>query len=258
MKSAIFSFIILAVLATTPVHTALADEYGKFMLETGMDYNTGKYGGTQSTSILYVPVTWKYQDKLWTLKLTVPYLQISGPYNVIYGVGVTGATTTTSSTRSGLGDVVVAATRNVFNSDSSRLIVNITGKVKLGTASSAQGMGTGTTDYAFQSEVYQLTGGLTSFGALGYKVYGRPTGYSLNNVFYGYLGGSYKFNQETNGGMMLNLAQKSTEMSSPRIEVVFFASLKLDKSRKVQGYALKGFTNSVPNWGTGASIVFLL
>ena len=171
---------------------------------------------------------------------------------------MTGAATTTSTTRSGLGDVVVAATRNVFNSDSSRLIVNMTGKVKLGTASSAQGMGTGTTDYAFQSEVYQLTGSLTSFGTLGYKVYGRPTGYSLNNVLYGHLGGSYRFDRETNGGMMLSLAQKSTLTSSPRIEVVFFASQKLDKNLKAQGYVLKGFTNSVPNWGTGASVAYIL
>jgi len=223
-----------------------------------MDYNTGKYGGTQSTSILYVPATLKYYRNSWTLKLTVPYLQISGPYNVINGVGVTGVAATTSTTRSGLGDVVLAATRNVYNRNSLGFFVNLTGKLKLGTASSAQGMGTGRNDYAFQSDLFQLTGRLTSFGTLGYRVYGRPTGYSLSNVFYGLLGGSYQFDQETYGGMMLNLAQKSTATGASRMEAILFASHKLDQNLKAQGYVLKGFTRSVPDWGIGASIGVLL
>ncbi|MFZ5523084.1 MAG: hypothetical protein ACOY9D_03235 [Pseudomonadota bacterium] len=258
MKNAIFATSLIAVFATAPVQTALAEENAKFTLETGMNYNTGKYGGTQSTSILYVPVTGKYQGKSWTLKLTVPYLQISGPNNVINGVGLTGAASTTSTTRSGLGDVIVAATRKVYNTDSSRLMVYMTGKAKLGTANSAQGLGTGKNDYSFQSEVYQLTGSLTSFGTLGYKVYGKPPGYTLNDVFYGFLGGSYKFDQETNGGMMLSLAQKSTATGSSRMEAIIFASQKLDNSMKVQGYVLKGFTRSVPDWGIGATIVLLM
>ncbi|MGC2047816.1 MAG: hypothetical protein WA635_04315 [Gallionella sp.] len=257
-KNAIVVFSLVAIFTTAPFKRALAVEYGKFTLETGMDYNTGKYGGTQSTSILYVPVTLKYYRNSWTLKLTVPYLQISGPYNVINGVGVTGVATTSSTTRSGLGDVVLAATRNVYNGSSSGFFVNLTGKLKLGTASSAQGMGTGRNDYAFQSDVFQLTGRLTSFGTLGYRVYGMPTGYSLNNVFYGLLGGSYQFDQETHGGMMLNLAQKSTATGASRIETIFFASHKMDKNLKAQGYLLKGFTRSVPDWGIGASIGFLL
>jgi len=256
-KNSIFVISLVAIFTSAPFKKASAVEYGKFTLETGMDYNTGKYGGTQSTSILYVPVTLKYFRNSWTLKLTVPYLQISGPYYVINGVGVTGVATPNTTTRSGLGDVVLAATRNVFDS-SSGFFVNLTGKLKLGTADSAQGMGTGRNDYAFQTDIFQLTGRLTSFGTLGYKVYGKPSGYSLNNVIYGLLGGSYQFGQETNGGMMLNLAQKSTVTGETRIETIIFASHKLDKNLKAQGYLLKGFTRSVPDWGIGASIGYLL
>lgn len=258
MKNAILAASLVALFATAPIQTAYAEESGKFSLETGMDYNTGKYGGTQSTDILYVPVTGRYQAKSWTLKLTVPYLQISGPSNVINGVGLTGAATNTSTTRSGLGDVIAAATHNAYNGGSSGLLVNLTGKVKFGTASSAKGLGTGKNDYSLQSEVYQVQGSLTSFGTVGYKIYGAPTGYTLNDIFYGSLGGSYKFDQETNGGMMLNLGQKTTAKGSSHIEAIFFASHKLDKNLKAQGYVLKGFTKSVPSWGVGATIAFLL
>lgn len=259
MKNAVLAASLIALFATASIQTANAEESGKFSLETGMDYNTGKYGGTQSTDILYVPVTGKYQGKSWTLKLTVPYLQITGPSNVINGVGITGAATTnTSTTRSGLGDVIAAATHNAYSGGSSGFLVNLTGKVKFGTASSTQGLGTGKNDYALQSEIYQVTGNLTSFGTLGYKLHGAPAGYTLNDVFYGSLGGSYKFDQETNGGMMLNLSQQTTATGSSHIEAIFFASRKLDKNLKAQGYVLKGFTNSVPSWGAGATVAFLL
>jgi hypothetical protein len=258
MKNTIFPAALIAIFAAADFQTAHAVENGKFTLETGMDYNTGRYGDTRSTSILYVPFTGKYRGKSWTLKLTVPYLQVSGPSNVINGVGSTGVMTTTSTTRSGLGDVIVAATRSVYYSGSSGLLLNLTGKAKLGTADSAQGLGTGKNDYAIQSEVYRLTDKFTSFGTLGYKVYGQPSGYKLYNAFYGSLGGSYKFNQETYGGMMFSLAEKSTANGSSRNEAILFASHKLSANLKAQGYVLKGFTKSVPDWGLGATVIFLI
>ena len=257
MKPAILATSLIALFATAPIQTAYAEESGKFSLETGMGYTTGKYGGTQSTNILYMPVIGKYEGKSWTLKLTVPYLRVSGPRNVINGVGVAGATTT-ATTRSGLGDVIAAVTHNLYNGGSSGLLIDLTGKVKFGTASSAQGLGTGKNDYSFQADLYQTTGNHTSFGNLGYKIYSSPVGYKLNNVFYGSLGGSYKFNQETSGGMMVNFSQKVTAKGSSHIQAIFFASHKLDKNLKAQGYVLKGFTNSVPSWGVAATVAYLL
>lgn len=260
MKNATLAASLLTAIAIVPFQTAYAEEDGKFTLETGMDRNTGKYGGSQSTDILYVPFTGKYQGGSWTLKMTVPYLQITGPgnvINVINGIATTGAAST-PITRSGLGDVVVAATRNAYNGGSSGFMVNLTGKVKLGTADSAKGLGTGKNDYAFQSELFQVTKSITTFGTLGYRFYGSPVGYTLNNIFYGSLGASYKYDQETNAGIMFTLSQKTTAKGSTHVETILFASHKLDKNWKTQGYVLKGFTNSVPSWGIGATISYRL
>jgi hypothetical protein len=51
----------------------------------GAEFTTGKYGGTESTQQLYLPFTGKLQTGLWSFKLTVPYLVVSGPANVIGG-----------------------------------------------------------------------------------------------------------------------------------------------------------------------------
>jgi len=259
MKYAILAASLVAPLALAPVQTACAGEGGNFTLETGAHYNTGKYGGTQSTEILYVPVTGKYRSGLWTMKVTVPYLQITGPANVINGVGQTVATTGAArTTRSGMGDVVASVSNTVYNDASSGLFANLTGKVKFGTASSAQGLGTGKNDYAVQSELYRVNDNLTTFGTLGYQIYGRPAGYRLNNAFYGSLGGSYKFDQETSGGILLSLGQKITTTGSSRAKALLFATRKLDKAWKMQGYVLRGFTRSVPDWGAGVTVSYLL
>lgn len=263
MKYAVFTSSFIVIFAITHIQAVHAEEGGKISLETGLDYNSGKYGGTQSTDILYMPVTGKYQNKEWILKLTVPYLQITGPGNVINvlnGVGLTGAATTNAPiTRSGLGDVVVAATHNTYRAESSGLYVNLTGKVKFGTASKVKGLGTGENDYALQFELFQTMDRLSTFGIFGYKVYGSPAGagYKLANGSFGSFGGSYRLGQETSGGVMINLSQKITTAGSPHREAIFFASHKIEKNWKARGYALKGLTKSVPSWGMGANIAYL-
>jgi hypothetical protein len=255
MKNAILTAGLVTSFALFPIHAAHAEADGKFSLETGMDYSTGKYGGTQSTDIQYVPFTGKYRSREWTLKMTVPYLRITGPSNVVNGVGQTAtSTTSTRTSRSGLGDVVVAATRNVYSGGAKGVMVNLTGKVKFGTADRAKGLGTGKNDYALESSIYQAFGDLTAFGTLGYKVYGSPAAYQLRNTFYGSFGGSYKYDHATSTGAMFIVGQKVSAISSSRAEALIFVNHKLAKSWKTQGYALKGFTRSVPSWGCGASV----
>lgn len=263
MKYAVFLVCQIAFFALIPVHAARAEEIRKISLESGMDFNTGKYGSSQSTDVRYIPFTGKYQDKTWTLKLTVPYLQITGPeslISVLNGVAPTGPTVTNSRiTRSGLGDVVLAATRYTCNGGPSGLLASLTGKVKFGTASRAKGLGSGENDFALQSELYRISELLTVFGTFGFKAYGSPVGtaYRLNNGFYGSTGGIYKVDQHTDAGATLNVGQKIAAMGSHRVEAVFFAGHKIEKNWKARGYVLRGFTRSVPDWGMGATVAYM-
>ncbi len=231
---------------------------GKFSLETGMDYNTGKYGGAQSTSILYVPVTAKYQGESWTLKVTVPYLRITGGANValLDGTGTTAASANPAPARSGMGDVLVAATHPVYN-NASGFFANATGKIKFATADATAGLGTGKNDYALQADLYQVSGDHTTFGSLGYRVYGSPPGLQLNNAFYGSLGVSYGFGPDSHAGIMLSAGQHIIATASSRLEALLFVNRRLTPEWRTQAYVLKGFTNSVPAWGAGATFAYL-
>ena len=236
-----------AALATLPV----AADPG-FSLTTGLDYSTGKYGGTESTDMLYIPVTGKYEVDKYTLKLTVPYLQVTGPGNVVRDVGQIGPASTTRTKQSGLGDIVVAGTYDMYGGHANGTFVDVTAKIKFGTADEAKGLGTGENDYALQADLYKTLGKNTVFGTLGYKVMGSPPGVTLNNVFYASLGAGHQYSQETSAGLILNLQEKAFPTGFPQQELIAYVSHKLGKTWKAQAYAVKGFSNGSPDWGAGA------
>ena len=89
---------------------------GEFGLGTGVNYSAGKYGTGAETKILSVPFIARYDTDLWVFKLTVPYLRVTSPNNVIPGVGrfdTSGARrrrAAGTTTASGLGDTTASAT----------------------------------------------------------------------------------------------------------------------------------------------------
>src|SRR6266513_2752101 len=65
---------------------ALAAE-PELSLGSGVNFSSGKYGGSESTHILTIPLTARYESEPWTFRATLPYLRITGPSAVFPGVG---------------------------------------------------------------------------------------------------------------------------------------------------------------------------
>jgi outer membrane putative beta-barrel porin/alpha-amylase len=234
---------------------------GQLSLSTGFDYSSGDYGGSTSTDILQVPVIGKYESGPWTYKLTVPYIEVTGPGNVVPGIGRTsavqgkkGAPVSGTSTESGLGDITGAVTYNLFAGSASEPAIDLTGKIKLGTADRDKGLGTGENDYSAQIDAYQTFGHVTGFGTLGYSILGSSSAIPLDNVFYVTIGASYKFDDRLSGGAMLDLRQAASSTSGERRELTGFVNYKVDKVWKVQGYVLQGFADGSPDLGIGAQV----
>ena len=233
-------------------------QWGNFSLATGVDYSTGKYGQPVATDILYVPLTGKYETGPWVFKLTVPWIQITGPANVIPDIGVIRPSTTTQrTTHSGLGDIVASVSRDIYAPPGGPL-VDILAKIKFGTASFSEGLGTGENDYSLALEAAQAFGRVTIFGDAGYKLVGSPAGVHLDNVAFGSLGASYKIDTGFTAGAVFDLQQRSSPTGGPHEELTAYVSKTLSRSWKAQLYALKGFsTLGSPNWGGGATISYL-
>ena len=119
-------------------------------LSAGYQYTSGDYGGSQTITKTYVPVTGAYRSRSVAIRLTVPYVSVTGPATIIgdttgeFALGPGG-------THSGLGDVLFSGTiYDLAHSEAARLHLDLTATVKFGTAHASEGLGTGENDYAVQ------------------------------------------------------------------------------------------------------------
>lgn len=245
----------LASIAALSISAAQAAEGGNFTVGTGFDYTSGKYGNNDTTDILSIPVVGMYQTGAWTLKLTVPYVSLTGTGDVVVGGRqgkATTATTTRRTTQSGLGDVLAAATYNIYSGWDDTLAVDVSGQIKFGTAST--NLGTGENDYAAQMGVYKGLGRFTSMTTLGYEIVGSSVATDLNNVTYATLGGDYKFTNRTNGGAEMKVSERYSATTEGQRELTIYANHRMDGDLNIRGYVLRGFSDGSADNGFGLMI----
>ncbi|HVK53455.1 MAG TPA: hypothetical protein VM532_00345 [Burkholderiales bacterium] len=254
--------------------TSRADDTN-LSLGVGANYSSGDYGTSTTTRITSAPVTARLDSGAWTLKLSVPYTRISGGADVIPGVGVTtntnpnkrgrgrggnGGTTTTSTTssesESGMGDVVFTVTNNVYNNAAGQWGVDLSGKIKFGTADEDKGLGTGENDYSVLVDLYKQINQWTLFGGVGYTDLGSSEFIQLDNVFSASLGSTYKLNDVNSLGFSFDYREKSSDTGFSQREMTAFVVHKFNKTWKGQAYLLKGFSDGSPDWGVGASVTY--
>lgn len=236
-------------------HASSSHADGTLSLTTGADYSSGKYGQSKSTQMTYIPFIGKFENEDITLKLTVPWLQITGPGDVVGGNTpiVIGSSNRRTTTESGLGDIVLSATHTIAQlGETKPLLLDITGKIKFSTASASKGLGTGENDYTLELDAYKaLTDSLTAFGDVGYKRLGDPSGVNLNNVWFTAAGLSYKFLPSTSAGIMADYRQATLDTSQPVRELTIFVSHKFNDDYKLQSYLSQGYSDSSADWGGG-------
>jgi hypothetical protein len=266
---------VLALLATACPALAVdvtpprRDEPGVFGVTIGAEYSSGDYGTSSDTDIWYFPFSLRYEQNDWFFRLTVPYLVVSGPGNVLImggsgmgshqpgtgggggGGGGGGAVATTDSrTESGLGDIIGTVSYTLQRGASGRPGIDLTGKVYLGTASETKGLGTGENDYAVQLDLAQDVGAVTLFGSGGYRITGDPPGTDYDDVLYGTVGVERDFNRNTLGGA-LDVQQAVVSGGDAFAELTGYLTVRPDKSSKLNAYLLLGLTDAAPDWGVG-------
>jgi hypothetical protein len=267
----------LLLIGAPAAHAATAPGSDQFSLSAGADYSSGKYGTDTTTDIWSVPVTAAYQSDRWTFKLTVPYINISGADNVIPGVGKVNngnpkgrgrgkgngnggttptPTTTTSGSASGLGDITASAGYELLSSDDHTFGLDLTGKVKFGTADENKGLGTGKNDYGLSVDTYKVSGAWTAFGGVGWMKYGSSQYIQLKNGFNANIGADYKLGTSDSIGAYYYYRERIADGGAPQSELTGYWNHKLSDNLRVQAYALAGFDDGSPDYGAGASLKY--
>lgn len=235
---------------------AQAEDEGYLSMKVGVDHTSGTYGSTSTTEVTSIPVDVFYEHGDWLFKLTVPYLFVTGDGTVIVSSGRGGrngmSTTTTSTTRttqSGLGDVVVQATHPLVASEDGDSGLDMTARVKFGTADKT--FGSGMNDYAAQVSAYTALGDLSPSVMLGYEVLGSSAAAPLDNVAYGSVGAGYAFGRQTHAGVEYWYAQRASATGYEQREVSLYASTRIGRGTYLRGYVMQGLSDGSPDAGYG-------
>lgn len=232
------------------------------ILGGGLHYSTGDYGAGADTEITSLAFTAQRETGPWRFKLTVPYLEVTGPGTVIPGVGNVDNTNprrrggggTASGSASGLGDIVGAATYGFLSGRDFSL--DGTARVKLPTADEDQGLGTGATDIGFQVDAYQSIDRLTPFIGIGYTIFGSSSFFSLDDAMNYTVGASYRLDARDSVGLSLDGRERVSAASAEQRELIGFWTRRLTGPWRAQLYFLKGLADGSPDWGMGATALY--
>jgi hypothetical protein len=228
----LFTAITTVIAISLPVTAQAVDlPSSHVLITTGVDFSSGKYGAEESTDMLYIPLTFKYGTDKWSSGLTIPYISLESPGDVVIGpdgtpIPIPGGGSTSES---GLGDITTSFTWFVYPGTETLPIVDVTGRIKLPTADKDKGLGTGEIDWALETDLIKT-------------IFGDTDLVKINNVFYGSIGNSYRYNKTTSFGAFYDIREATTEFTEGMNELTGFVSHRMNPKWKVMGYLVKGFS----------------
>ena len=228
----------------------------RLSLSAGAEYTTGTYGGDADIEDFYVPLKATVDYRRLSFRLTVPYLSVRAPEGtVITGPGgepIPG--TGDIVTNSGIGDVIGSVTLyDVIRNRRLGFAMDLTGKVKFGTADVDKGLGTGENDFTVQADFLKFTDSITWLGSVGYKFRGEPPGASLDDTLLASAGGIYRVSNDMRAGMFFDYRESSIGAEAAQ-ELSLFVSNRVSEYWKLQVWVFKGFTDSSADWGGGFQV----
>lgn len=256
--------ILAALLLAGYVGTGWAVDSGS-SLSLGVEpsYSEGKYGTSTDTKIFYLPFYAKYQDGDLGIKLTVPYISVESTGAVLSGgvvIGHRGKSSTTPTpvsptTESGLGDIWLEGRYRIHGAGGANPDFVPYGKVKLGTASSSQGLGTGENDYEGGLGLeWIVADNWFPFVTAGYRFVGSPTGLNLSD-FATYEGGAMYRVSGTDYLTAMFTGRGSAQAGTPAAADAMVAwNHRLSSGIGLQAFLDKGLSNGSPNYDVGVGL----
>lgn len=248
----------VSIITTLLTGSAFAAE-NKFT--TAYDYTSGKYGQNVTTEIEIVPLTFNRLDGAWNLKLTIPYIRVTGNgtvipgttgtapsfFNGVFGGGGGGGSSTTSTVvNSGLGDITGSIGYGFFPGSN---FFEAIAKIKLGTADANKGLGTGENDYSLQLDGVIGNGKVSPFFTAGYVITGDTASTAYKDVPYGSFGFMFKNSDSQTSGISYDYRQATLEGSENQEQFSAFLTWKKPHQWSTTVSGLIGLTTSSPDFG---------
>ncbi|MBU2743269.1 hypothetical protein HAQ01_07075 [Acidithiobacillus thiooxidans] len=237
--------------------TDIAQAAPQFTVGDMPSFFQGSFGTNSTLNIFYNDTYFQYQNSTLRFKLEVPYLSVSGLPNgaSLSGGSVVsrkGASTQTHSA-SGIGDVWLSAHYTALQSSGLMPAIVPFAKIKFGTASASQGLGTGRNDYEIGMGLDETIGTrIFPFAHIAYRFVGNPPGYNLQNIWTYNIGSSYLVDEHNVlTGMFDGAQSEQPGYSGPADLVVAWNYNVTHAGSGFQLYFDKGLSNGSPDFGIG-------
>jgi len=229
--------------------SAQADD-GKFSASLGLDYSSGYYGSQTKTETWALPLSLKYRTDNWNLRLSTAWLRVQGNGSVTPGGDPLNSAGNLSTTE-GMGDISARATYTLLDERTNWAGLDLSGKIKFGTASESKFLGTGKNDYSLQAGFFKPIDNWTPFLDVGYKWKGSPDGIQYRNVWLGSVGTDVRTTPTLSFGGSYDWQQAVTSTSAPISEAMLYLNFRLNADNRLNLYAVGGFSDASPDWGSG-------
>jgi hypothetical protein len=265
---------------------------GVLRLSVGANYSEGDYGDFEATKVLAMPFSLKYSRGGFSVRVSAPYLSIDGPGSLIDTPGADGGAANDSggsnsgsnsgsgssgsgssgsgssggssggsiitvpggisTKRSGFGDVSVTMAYSFELGETT--FFDVTGRVKLPTASQTKRLGTGEVDFSVGGELAQDFGSATFFVGGARKFRGKPAGSSLRDTWSLSSGVSYRLPGGTSIGVDYDWQEASFLGNGPSSEVTGWINFGLTRRVRMQLFASTGTNANSTDFAGGLSL----
>ena len=235
--------------ATVATDADTVTDTTEFEFGTGVDYSIGNYGAASDTSVWSVPLDLKVRSGRFRGQVSVPYVTIKGPGQIVGGVIVPSPNNTVVS-RSGIGDVSVSAAYLLNRQSGGLPAFELGVGAKIPTAN--QTLGTGEFDYSVNLSAYEALGpNATLFGSVGYSWLTSPAAYQLNNGLTASGGINLRAAPTTNLGVSVAYREPVATGLQGQAVVSPYLTHRFGNSVGLTFYGVAGLNDASPRIGAG-------
>jgi len=161
-----------------------------------------------------------------------------------------------SSRRSGIGDVSISLGYSV--PIGSTTWFDVTGRVKLPTASTAKRLGTGKVDVTVGGDLVQDIGDLSLYAGGRYRFLGKPAGSTLRDTWGAGAGASYRLPGGAYVGADYGWQESATPGRGASSEMTGWVNFAVSKRLRMQVFASTGFNANSADFAGGLSLSYRL
>ena len=246
----------------TPSLPALADQQLK--LNIGAEYTTGDYGGTDTVKEWYLPVTLRYSSESWVYRITVPYLHVTAPSGgELIGYDPNGipiySGTTGQETEEGLGDIIASIKyAGIYKNLQLGLLMDVTAKVKLGTANEDKALGTGENDYSAGIDFIKRDKPYSILFGLLYTWRGDSPDLDIRDTYSAYIGVVRDMTDKLDLGMVYAYGRSAFTEQDDLQELDLDISYRFTPKTSIRLYGIIGLSEGSPDLGAGLTFGFTL